>query len=276
MGLEVINDPNKPDVIELKDIGQVYPTSESEVVVIKGLNLLIEREPQADGSKYGKIICLLGPSGCGKSTILRYISGLQIPTGGTVLLDEEPIEEDESVGMVFQKYSSLEWLTVLENVALGFKLKGVGKEEREKKARDIIKMVGLEGHEDKFAMPPSLSGGQLQRVAIARSLLSSPNVLLMDEPFGALDIKTRLQMQDMLIDIWEKLHPTIILVTHDIAEAVYLADEIHILGYAPSTIVHKVMVDLPIAGRTASIKRDPKFLKYVQHIEDYMMNMKKN
>ncbi|MCL4153378.1 UNVERIFIED_CONTAM: hypothetical protein GTU68_021521, partial [Idotea baltica] len=134
-------------------------------------------------------------SGAGKSTILRYIANLQQPTEGTVKVKGKAVSDSERVSMVFQQYSSLPWMTVLDNVALALRYQGVSRSERDDRAMELIKMVGLEGHEQKFAQYPTLSGGQLQRVAIARSLLANPEILLMDEPFGALDIKTRLQMQ---------------------------------------------------------------------------------
>lgn len=253
--------------ISLKNIIQTYPDGKGEKTIIKDLNF----SAQKNGSK-GVFKVILGPSGCGKSTLLRYIAGLQSPTSGEVLIDGKPADARNGVGMVFQKYSSFPWRTVLDNVALGLELKGVGKKERREKAMEMIKMVGLEGNEKKFAQYPSLSGGQLQRVAIARSLLASPGILLMDEPFGALDIKTRLQMQDLLVDIWKNIEPVVILVTHDIAEAVYLADEIYIMSNAPAKIQHHIKVDLPFE-RDKSIKRNPKFTQLVHQIEDLMMKL---
>ena len=163
-------------------------------------------------------------------------------------------------------------MTVLENVGLGLKYKGISKAERDIKALDMIKMVGLEGHENKFAQYPTLSGGQLQRIAIARSLLANSDILLMDEPFGALDILTRLQMQDLLVSIWRKFQSTIIFVTHDISEAVYLADEIYIMKYAPSKIVEKITIDLH-ENRTRDTKRDPKYVELVYQVEDAMIRV---
>jgi len=209
---------------------------------------------------------------CGKSTVLRYIAGLQTPTSGEVLINGKPREKDFRAGMVFQQYSSFPWLSVLENVALGLELKGITKKERNERAMEMIQKVGLEGHEHKYAQYPILSGGQLQRVAIARSLVSSPNILLMDEPFGALDINTRLQMQDMLASIWEEMRPTIIFVTHDIPEAVYLGDDIYVMGRNPGNIRHHIPVSLP-ANRTSDLKRTPEFNKMVYDIEDMMMSL---
>jgi len=176
-----------------------------------------------------QFVAILGMSGCGKSTLLRFIAGLQKPTEGTVMIKGMEVDENMRASMVFQQYSSLPWMTVLDNVALALRYKGIGKKERNEKAREMLDLVGLSGHENKYAQYPTLSGGQLQRVAIARSLLANPEILLMDEPFGALDIKTRLKMQDLLSDIWRKFNSTIIFVTHDISEAVYLAESIYIL-----------------------------------------------
>jgi NitT/TauT family transport system ATP-binding protein len=174
--------------------------------------------------------------------------------------------------MVFQQYSSLPWMTVLDNVGLALRFKGVSKKERDEKAMELIELVGLAGHENKFAQYPTLSGGQLQRVAIARSLLANSEILLMDEPFGALDINTRLQMQDLLLDIWNKYHPTVVFVTHDISEAVYLGDDIYIMKAAPSNFIEHIKVDLPLQ-RTREIKRDPRYVDLVYEVEDKMVHI---
>ena len=260
-------DTERPNIIQLKDLNQSYDGGKN--FIIKDFQLLIEDKPNQ-----GQFVVLLGLSGCGKSTILRYIAGLQTPTSGEVLLDERPRKPSDHVGMVFQKYSSLPWMTVLENVALGLEYQGVSKKERDERARDMIKKVGLAGHEQKYAQYPTLSGGQLQRVAIARSLLANPRILLMDEPFGALDITTRLNMQEMLIKIWEEVHPTIIFVTHDIEEAVYLGDDIYVMKMPPSNIAYHFPVNLPL-DRDRSIKREARFLQQVGEIEDAMMDLYK-
>ncbi|MEM7368568.1 MAG: ABC transporter ATP-binding protein [Bacteroidota bacterium] len=259
------HDTENKNIIELRDIRQSYDGGQN--YIIDGLNLLIEDKPAQ-----GQFVVILGMSGCGKSTLLRYIAGLQAPTEGTVLVRGQEVGEENRVSMVFQRYSSLPWMSVLENVALALKFKGVSKEERESRAMEIIRNVGLEGHEKKYAQYPTLSGGQLQRVAIARSLLASPEILLMDEPFGALDIKTRLQMQDMLTDIWSEFHPTIVFITHDISEAVYLADDIYIMKSAPSLFVEHIHVDLPLE-RNREIKRAPRFTELVHLIEDKMIQL---
>ncbi len=258
-------DTELDNIIELRHIEQSYDGGES--YIIKGLDFLVEDKPAQ-----GQFVAILGMSGSGKSTILRYIAGLQKPTAGTVLVNGKPVSKDNRVSMVFQKYSSMPWMTVLDNVSLALRYKGLSKKERDEKAMGMIKEMGLEGHEYKFAQYPTLSGGQLQRVAIARSLLANSDVLLMDEPFGALDVKTRLQMQELLLELWEKFHPTIVFVTHDISEAVYLADDIYILKSAPSHFVEHIHVDLPF-HRTRQVKRDPHFVELVQMVEDRMVKV---
>jgi len=267
-----INDITKPDVIEMRDIKMSYGVGKDEKVVIENFNFLIERDEDVrNGIHYGQFKTILGPSGCGKSTILRMMAGLSKPTSGDILINEKPITDNPNIGMVFQKYSNFPWYSVLENVALGLKFKGYNKKDREEISMEMIKLVGLDGHENKFAQYPTLSGGQLQRVAIARSLVSSPNILLMDEPFGALDVKTRLQMQDLLVEIYATMNPTIIFVTHDIQEAVYLSDDIYIMGKAPSKFIKHYDINLPF--NRVGIKRDPKFMQTVEEVEDYMMSI---
>lgn len=251
-----------PDIIELKDINQVYNGNH---VVLENFNLLIEDKPNI-----GQFVTILGPSGCGKSTVLKYITGLEKPTSGEVLIHGKPITKENRVGMVFQQYSSFPWRTVLDNVAFGLEIAGIEKKEREERAMNIIKIVGLDGHEKKFAKFGTLSGGQLQRVAIARSLLSNPEMLVMDEPFGALDIKTRLAMQSMLMNIWQTIHPTIVLVTHDISEAVYLSDDIYVMSANPGKIINHIK---PPFGypRDFSIKKTREFSEMVDYVENLMM-----
>ena len=263
--MSLFPDSDLPNIISLKNIDQSY--DEGRVEIIKGLEFLIEDKPSQ-----GQFVVILGMSGCGKSTVLRYIAGLQDPTAGEVLIHGKPVQEADRVSMVFQQYSSLPWMTVKENVSLALNYKGLSKKEQDEKAMEMIEMVGLAGHEHKYAQYPRLSGGQLQRVAIARSLLANSEILLMDEPFGALDINTRLQMQDLLASIWLKFHPTIIFVTHDIAEAVYLADDIYIMKSAPSRFVEHIHIDLPFQ-RSRATKRDPHFVELVHLVEDTMVKV---
>ncbi|NNE27045.1 MAG: ABC transporter ATP-binding protein [Saprospiraceae bacterium] len=257
------DNPNQKNIIELQGVSQSYDGGNNWI--IDKLDFIIEDKPDQ-----GQFVVILGMSGSGKSTILRYIAGLQEPTLGTVKVRGKKVDESQRISMVFQQYSSLPWMTVLENVGLALKFQGVSKDERNEKAMELIRLVGLEGHEYKYAQYPTLSGGQLQRVAIARSLLASPKILLMDEPFGALDIKTRLSMQDLLTNIWHQFQSTIVFVTHDISEAVYLADDIYIMKSQPSKFVEHIHIDLPLE-RDRSIKRNPQYVSLVHKVEDRMV-----
>jgi ABC-type nitrate/sulfonate/bicarbonate transport system ATPase subunit len=242
-----------PNVLELRKVAKtfVHPDGRS-FHAIRDVDLVVRDLPDS-----GEFRVFLGPSGCGKSTILNIVAGLFAPTSGQALLRGQPIAgPGPDRGMVFQSYSSYPWLTVLDNVAFGLRLRGVAREERESVARTWIKKVGLEGSERKY--PNQLSGGMRQRVAIARTLAVKPQIILMDEPFGALDVQTRLGMQNLINELWEELEGTILFVTHDIAEAVYLADRIHILSAAPGTIVREIDVDLPL-HRTEDLKTTSRF-----------------
>ena len=254
-----------PDIIELKNISMSYDGGKS--FIIKDTSFLVEDIPNK-----GQFVVILGLSGCGKSTLLRFMCGLQKPTTGEVLIRGKLRDESSRIGMVFQQYSSFPWLSVLDNVSLGLKYKGKSKNEQYEKAMEMIKLVGLEGQEKKYAKYPTLSGGQLQRVAIARSLVADPEILLMDEPFCSLDVNTRLQMQTLLCDIWTKLQSTIIFVTHDLPEAVYLADDIYIMRACPGKIVEKVHVDLPLE-RNNDTKRTQRFLDIVNNVENKMITI---
>jgi NitT/TauT family transport system ATP-binding protein len=242
-----------PYVLELKNVSKTFVNPDGKTFqAIRDVDLAIKDEPDV-----GEFRVFLGPSGCGKSTILNIVAGLFPPTTGQALLRGQPITAPgPDRGMVFQSYSSYPWLTVLDNVAFGLKLRGVARDERERVARGWIKKVGLEGTEHKY--PGQLSGGMRQRVAIARTLAVKPQIILMDEPFGALDVQTRLGMQNLINEIWEEIEGTILFVTHDIAEAVYLADKIHILSAGPGTIVDEITVDLPL-HRTEDLKTSRKF-----------------
>lgn len=249
------------NTIELKDISQSYGSKE----VIKGLTLNITQP-----ANQSLIVAVLGQSGCGKSTLLRYISGLQKPTSGQVNLDGKPRSDKDRVGMVFQKYSSLPWRTVLENIEMGLEYHPSTAKERREKALEMLALVDLEEHASKYAQYPTLSGGQLQRVAIARSLVANPHILLMDEPFGALDVKTRLKMQELVQEICKKYPITIVFVTHDISEAVYLADEIVIMGGSPSSILQTIKVPFG-KNRNRNLKKESNFESMVQQVEEKMM-----
>jgi len=251
-----------PNVLELKNVSKTFVNPDGKTFqAVHDINLAVRDEPGV-----GEFRVFLGPSGCGKSTILNIVAGLFPPTTGVALLRGRPITgPGPDRGMVFQSYSSYPWLTVLDNVAFGMKLRGVPREEREKVARSWIKKVGLEGTERKY--PGQLSGGMRQRVAIARTLAVKPQIILMDEPFGALDVQTRLGMQNLINELWEEIEGTILFVTHDIAEAVYLADKIHILSSGPGTIVDEVEIDLPL-HRTEDLKRTERFRELEQVVLD--------
>jgi NitT/TauT family transport system ATP-binding protein len=260
-------DTHLPNIIELRNITQEYEGKQGKVTIIKDLNLLIEDKPNQ-----GQLVVMLGTSGCGKSTVLRYIAGLQTPTSGDVLIHDKIRTKDTRISMVFQKYSSFPWLSIVENVELGLNLSGMPKKERREKAMHMLGVVGLTDQATKY--PAELSGGQQQRVAIARSLLCNSSILLMDEPFGALDSATRLRMQDFLADLWVKSlsDMTVVFITHDIPEAVYLGDEIWIMGSKPGRIVDRIHVDIPI-NRAKEMKRDKKFTDYVYYIEDKLNSL---
>ena len=258
------------DIINLKGINQIYSDSTPPNIVFKDFNLDIKDQPGQ-----GQFITMMGKSGCGKSTLLRYISGLQEPTSGNVYIYGKKRTENDRIPMVFQQYTSFEWKTVLENVALPLIIKGVPKSEAYDKAMEMIKIVSLEGHEKKWAKYPILSGGQLQRVAIARNLVVNPQILLMDEPFGALDTVTRKQMQKFLRTIFENasLDPTVIFVTHSESEAVFLSTDIYILGSAPSNIKCHLEIDLPLK-REDSLRYTSTFTDYVNKIDKIMDELK--
>lgn len=264
----VFEDTELPNIIELKNINQVYYDfkTHKEHIVLKDLNLLIENKPNQN-----QFVCILGPSGCGKSSLLKYLAGLQRPTSGEILIHGKPHTKTK-ISMVFQKYSSYPWLSVLKNVEFGLMLKGMNNKDCYDQAMKMIEIVGLTGHENKY--PTELSGGQQQRVAIARSLLCGAEILLLDEPFGALDVRTRLTMQDFLADLWRRTlqDMTIIFVTHDIPEAVYLADEIWLMSANPGQIADRIKIDLPLE-RSKSIKRDKRFTDYVYDIEDRLNSL---
>jgi NitT/TauT family transport system ATP-binding protein len=261
-----------PPALEVRNIRQAYFNEKTgkEHVVFENFSLAIE-----DYHEAGQFPVIMGPSGCGKSTLLRYWSNLQQPTAGEIYVHGKPLEPHQSIPMVFQQYSSLEWLTVLQNVALPLTLKGVPKKEAYEKAMHMIKVVGLEGHEHKYAKAPNLSGGQLQRVAIARSLVANPAMLFLDEPFGALDGYTRTKMQFFLLDLFHQselanINPTVVLVTHDPREAVLLGEDIYIL--ANGQVKVRVKPDLP-NNRDRSIRQNPRFIEFVNYIETEMENV---
>ena len=262
---------SSPDIINLVKISQIYSEHDPPNVVFKDFNLNIK-----DIKNRGQFITIMGKSGCGKSTLLRYISGLQEPTSGDVFIYGKKRTDKDRIPMVFQQYTSFEWKTVLQNVALPLILKGISKGEANEKAMDMIKVVGLDGHENKWAKYPILSGGQLQRVAIARNLVVNPQILLMDEPFGALDTVTRKQIQVFLRSVFEnaRIDPTVIFVTHSESEAVFLSTDIYILDSGPANVRHHFAIELP-QNRNDSVRYSTEFTDYVNKLGSLLEDLKK-
>jgi NitT/TauT family transport system ATP-binding protein/sulfonate transport system ATP-binding protein len=205
-------------------------------------------------------ICLLGPSGCGKSTLLRIVAGLDQPTTGRVLLDAMPVAgPGPDRGMVFQSYTLFPWLTVAENIAFGLRERGWPVVERERVTADYVARVGLTGFEHHY--PKMLSGGMQQRTALARALANDPKILLLDEPFGALDNQTRALMQELLLGIWEADRKTVLFVTHDIDEAIFMANRVAVMTARPGRIKHDIAISLP-HPRHYTVKTSPEFSAY--------------
>jgi ABC-type nitrate/sulfonate/bicarbonate transport system ATPase subunit len=191
-----------------------------------------------------EFVVIVGPSGCGKSSLLRMVAGLQRPSDGAIILDDRRVDgPGRDRGMVFQSYTLFPWLTIRQNVAFGPSLAGVPEAERLKAANEFIRLVGLSGFED--AYPKQLSGGMMQRAALARALANDPKVLLMDEPFGALDSQTRSLMQELLLSVWEVSHKTVLFVTHDVDEAILLGDRVFVMTAQPGRIKAEIAIDLP-------------------------------
>jgi len=253
------------DVINLEGITQVYKGAKEDFTLFNNFTLNIEDDPNE-----GQFISILGKSGCGKSTILRYIAGLQKPTSGDIYLYGKKKTDKDHIPMVFQQYSSFHWKSVVENVALPLLLKGVNKTEAFDKAEEIIKLVGLAGHERKWAKYPLLSGGQLQRVAIARSLIANPQILLLDEPFSALDIKNRTELQNVLLDLFysDKVDVTFILVTHDIREAVYLSNRLYVMKNNPGDIYKQLDINFGPGRRNRETKFSSQYIGLTKQVED--------
>lgn len=205
----------------------------------------------------GEFVVLLGASGCGKSTLLNLITGFDHPTSGRIVVNGKPVNKvDPNCGMVFQQYALFPWLTVLENVGFGLKMKGVPKARRNEVAQRFVEMVGLKGFEDRF--PSALSGGMRQRVSIARVLANDPDVILLDEPFAALDAMTRQVLQDELLRIYEKSRKTIVFITHSIDEALLLSTRMLIMSARPGRVVTDIRNDLPMP-RNAEVQLSPRY-----------------
>ncbi|MEL6555430.1 MAG: ABC transporter ATP-binding protein [Cyanobacteria bacterium J06621_11] len=220
--------------VNVEGISMIFSQKERSHQVLDSVNLQI---------KPGEFVCLLGPSGCGKSTLLNIIAGFIKPTAGYVVVDQQLVTKPGADrGFVFQQYSLLPWKTIYQNVELGLKIKGLPKVERQDMVGEYLNLVGLAKYRN--AYPAELSGGMKQRASIIRALVNSPSVLLMDEPFAALDAQTRHMMQELLLNIWETLKTTIVFVTHDIEEAVFLGDRIFVMGVQPGRIKAEIPIPL--------------------------------
>lgn len=228
--------------IAVRNVAKSFPSADDKRVdALQNINFEVEDAFSREGRDIGELRVLLGPSGCGKSTLLRLIAGLDRPDSGEILVNDQPVYgPGKDRGMVFQKYTSFPWLTVAHNIAYGLKINGMPPERCKETVAQLIQAIGLSGFEN--AYPETLSGGMQQRVAIARTLAVRPAVILMDEPFGALDAQTRGEMQQLLLRIWGETASTILFVTHDVEEAIYLADRIFIMSAHPGTIVEDVQV----------------------------------
>jgi NitT/TauT family transport system ATP-binding protein len=249
-----------PDVVVFKNVSKSFGPAHAAKVAIQDVSFVVE-----DAPNIGELVTIVGPSGCGKSTLLRIIAGLKPhfpPTHGEVRVFAKPIlEPGPDRGLVDQKYSLLPHLTVVENIAFGLKLRGLRRGERLERARAWVKKVGLEGSEDKF--PSELSGGMQQRVSIAATLVLEPRILLMDEPFGALDPGIRLRMQELLIQLWNEQQATVFLVTHSVEEAVYLGDRVFLMAAKPGRLIEILKVPRPAEPPEES-RRKPWFINFSQ------------
>ena len=239
---EVTTDKALPELVRFDKVTKCFGRGPERKIAVQDVSFVVHDLPNI-----GELVALVGPSGCGKSTVLRILAGLRPhhpPTSGAVLAFGKPIVSPGSDrGMVDQKYSLLPHLTVLDNIAFGLRLRGVAGKERRDRAGEWAKKVGLEGSEDKY--PSELSGGMQQRVSIAATLILEPKILLMDEPFGALDPKIRMQMQELLIRLWKEQQSTVFIVTHSMEEAVYLGDRVLRMGAKPGRLVEELRLPRP-------------------------------
>jgi NitT/TauT family transport system ATP-binding protein len=242
-------------MLAVENMTKRFATAEGGLIAIENLSLQVPK---------GRFVAVIGPSGCGKSTLFNIIGGLVDGYEGRVLIDGQPVDGvHRDVGMVFQEESTFPWLTTLENVAFPLDVAGMPKAERLERARGLLRLVGLDGFESRY--PAELSGGMRQRTAIARTLAFEPKLLLMDEPFGALDEQTRLLLGDQVLRIHRELQQTTLLITHSITEAVQLADEVVVMTYRPGRVKRLVAVALP-RPRTSEIVSSPEFGRLVAEV----------
>ena len=246
---------NLPVKVKIDNVVKKYSGRNGEMVALNGVSLDIHEN---------EFVCVVGPSGCGKSTLLNIIAGLHEPTSGQVLVDGQAVSgPGPDRGVVFKQYALFPWLTVQKNVEFGLKLQGMSQDKAEQEAKKYIKMVDLEQFAQSY--PKELSGGMKQRVAIARAYAINPKVLLMDEPFGALDAQTRTQLQTELLKTWEKEQKTCFFITHDVEEAIILAQRVIIMSARPGRIKEVVEINIPYP-RTQETKMSKEFLVLKNHI----------
>ncbi len=246
----------RPPLLEISGLYKRFYTKAGEVVALQDINLTVHRR---------EFMCVLGQSGCGKSTLIRILAGLETPSAGQVLVDGSPVTgPGRDRGMVFQSYTLFPWLTVKQNVMFGPRMAGKSGVTNEGEARQWLALVGLDKFEDSY--PHQLSGGMKQRAAIARALANEPRILLMDEPFGALDPQTRQQMQAYLLQIWKNVDITIFFITHDLDEAIFLSDRILVLDPRPGRVREIVEVPVP-RPRDHEQMRSAEFISTKQHLQ---------
>lgn len=253
----------RPEKLEVEGLVKTFPAGRRRpaVTAIDGIDLSVSA---------GELVCIVGASGCGKSTLLNVIGGLEPADAGRVEIDGEAVVgPGADRGMVFQGYSLFPWKTVAENIAFGLETARVPRAERRARVDELVAIMGLQAWADRI--PRELSGGMRQRVAIARALAPRPDVLLLDEPFGALDAQTKRVMQDFLLEVWREVGTTILMVTHDVEEAVYLAGRVYVLTSHPGRVAAEVPVPLP-AGRGPSVKRDPLFLDLRDRVQEILVD----
>ena len=252
--------------IKFSNVSKIFETRSQTIIAVKDYSMEIQQ---------GEFISILGPSGCGKSTLIRMLDGIISTTEGDIFIDNEkinnkkkmPYETLRKMGFIFQQPNMFPWYTVKENICLPLKVFGLKGKKWEDHVNSLIKMVGLEEYAD--ARPNEISGGMLQRAGVIRAMAHDPEILLMDEPFGALDELTREQMNIELLDIWAKTGKTIIFITHNIEEAVLLSSRIYVMGTNPGRLVKTVDIDLP-RPRNLSMITQPKFIEYREMLEGYI------